>query len=46
MKFCKPVFSCLLLVFIFLIPALPCSATDDATLAQIAQANDHYTKSQ
>ena len=46
MKFCKPVFSCLLLVFIVLIPALPCSATDDATLAQIAQANDHYTKSQ
>ncbi|MFQ5444475.1 MAG: hypothetical protein ACE5EK_07655 [Nitrospinales bacterium] len=43
----KPVhiFSCLL-GLIVLIMALPCAAKDDAALAQIAQANDHYASSQ
>jgi tetratricopeptide (TPR) repeat protein len=46
MKTFKTIISCLLLVLIVLITALPCAAQDDATLTQIAQANSQYAKGQ
>ncbi|GJL78422.1 MAG: hypothetical protein NPINA01_14110 [Nitrospinaceae bacterium] len=33
-------------ILMFLVTAVPCAAQDDAALAQIAKANDHYAKSQ